>query len=194
MIEQARRLARKLAAVALLAGAALAAWIVVAVPVAGHLERLAVRIESERAMLGRLAALSGQARDADKAERRIDGLGIEGAFLKGETEALQQAHLQALLKETAAMHQVRILSARALPVQARQELQLAGIGVSFNAPIDVAQSILHRLESQLPFMFVDGVDIEPVNAGATPSAAEDGVLQVNLRLFGVIQPKRKVVP
>jgi Type II secretion system (T2SS), protein M subtype b len=181
---------RQVAALALLLLAVALAVLTTFVPFTTRAAQLREQIDAERTLLGRfgaIAAQQGQVADYD----RIGGAAVEsGAYLKGETEALKAAGLQTVLSELAAANKVRLYSTRALGPRERDEVRLIGVRVQFKAEIEQLRALLHRIEANRPFLFVEALQVQPVSAFSQRDPELAGVLDVRLDVFGAI-PGRK---
>jgi hypothetical protein len=181
---------RQIVALALLAGALALAALVTVVPFAGRVAGLREEIDSERRLLGRFAAVAAQ-QDQAAEHDRVGRAAIEsGAYLKGESEALKVAALQTTLAGLAAANGVRFHSTRALSGRERDDVRLIGVRVQFNAEIEQVRALLHRIETHRPFLFVDGVQVQPVSPFSQRDPEQTGVLDVRLDVLGAM-PGRK---
>ena len=100
MIDQVSKPIRQVAAVGLLLLAVLLLATLVVGPMIERFDNVRERIATEREMLGRLSAAT--AREAGTRDAGQDAAAASAAFLKGESEAIQLAELQAHLKDIAA--------------------------------------------------------------------------------------------
>jgi general secretion pathway protein M len=172
---------RKFAAVGLALAAGWLIYGVVLEPVARKMIDNREQIEEQRLLLGQLsgvtetAAASGLQEATDAEHRRM--------LLAGETEAVQLANLQTLLKDAVTANGVRVQSLRTLPPQQSGELGLASALVSFNATIAAAQRILHQLETIEPILIVESLDMTPIAGSAAARAAgTEDELRIEIRV------------
>ncbi|HEX5958186.1 MAG TPA: type II secretion system protein GspM [Hyphomicrobiaceae bacterium] len=183
------RATRRIAAIALLALLLVFAALTTVVPLAARVAELRDQIEIERALLGRLAAVA--AHKAKTAEyEQVGRAALEsGAYLKGDSEALMGAGLQTSLAQLAAATRVRFNSTRALPPRERDAMRLIGVSLQFRADIEQLRALLFRIESHLPFLFVEGLQVRPVSPFSRSDAKLNGLLNVRLDVFGAVPGK-----
>jgi Type II secretion system (T2SS), protein M subtype b len=182
--------ARRLAALLLLVLALAFAAVLTVAPLTARVAELHGEIDTERVLLGRFAAVA--ARQAETAElERVGRSALEsGAYLKGESEALTAAGLQGLLAQLAAANRVRFHSTRALPPREREGARLIGVSVQFKAEIEQLRAILFRIESNRPFLFVEGLQVRPVSPFSQRDGELNGVLDVRLDVYGAVPAKK----
>lgn len=181
---------RQVAAVAMLVLALGLFGLVAVVPLASHVAALQEQIETQRAVLGRFEQVATRQSEATEHDRIGRDALASAAYLKGESEALTAAGLQAVLAEVAAANRVRFHSTRALPVRERPEMRLIGVRVQFNADIEQVRALLHRIETSRPFLFVEAMQAQPVSPYSQRDPGQTGVLDVRLDVFGAIPGKK----
>ena len=160
------------------------------VPLAARVAGLQGEIETERALLGRFAAVAAR-RDKTAELERVGRSALDsGAWLKGESEALTAAGLQGLLARLAAANRVRFHSTRALPPRQRGGARLIGVSVQFKAEIEQLRGLLFRIESSRPFLLVEALQVRPVSPFSQRDAELNGVLDVRLDVYGARPGKR----
>ena len=181
---------RRIAAVALLLLVIAGVAMTTVMPLTARIAELSEEIEAERVVLGRFAAVA--ARAGETAEyARIGRAALEsGAYLKGESEALTAAGLQGLLAQLAAANRVRFHSTRALAARERDGTRLIGVSVQFKAEIQQLRAILFRIESNRPFLFVEGLQVRPVSPYSQRDAELNGILDVRLDVYGAVPAKK----
>ena len=181
---------RQSAALALLAVSVVVVALLTVVPFATRVGQLREQIEAERTLLGRFAAVAsqqGKLADYDRVGRAaVDS----NAYLKGESEPLKAAGLQTILAELAQANRLRLNSTRNLPARDRNEVRLIGVRVQFNAEIEQLRSLLHRIETYRPFLFVEGLQVQPVSPFSQRDPDQAGVVDVRLDVFGAIPGKK----
>jgi hypothetical protein len=190
VIASLSRPVRRLAAVALLLMAAVLVVTVAVVPYVGRLGQLEEQIEAERVLLGRFGAVAAQRGEIGGYDQAGRAAAESAAYLKGETEALKAAGLQSALSELANGARVRLYSTRALGSRDRNDVRLIGVRVQFKAEVEQLRLLLHRIEANRPFLFVEGMQVQPVGAFSERDPELAGVLDVRLDVFGAI-PGRK---
>jgi hypothetical protein len=180
---------RRVAAVGLLGLVLAFAALTTVMPLAARVTELRDQIEVERALLGRLTAVA--ARKAKMAEyEQIGRAALEsGAYLKGDSEALMAAGLQASLAQLAGATRIRFNSTRTLPPRERNAMRLIGVSLQFRADVEQLRAFLFRIESHRPFLFVEGFQVRPVSPFSQSDAKLTGLLDVRLDAFGVVPGK-----
>ncbi len=186
MMDQISKPIRQIVAVGLLAALVFALVGFVITPLWQHLEEVQDRIYTERQVLGRLSTTI--AREAELGRGR-DPAADSGAFLKGESEAIQLAELQALLKEIVAAQGLRLLSLRTLPPVDRDRLHLVGVRADLNGSAAAVQKLLHTIETTRPLLLVDFVEIQLVSA-ARAEAAKTDLLVVGFNVYGAVTRRK----
>lgn len=169
---------------------ALAALVTV-VPLAARVSELREQIETERVLLGRLAAAVSQESRTAEYERIGRAAARSGAYLEGESEALMAAGLQTTLAQLAAAHRIRFSSTRALPAHERDATRLIGVSLQFRAEIEQLRRLLFLIESRRPFLFVEGLQVRPVSPFSQRDTELNGVLEVRLDVFGAVPGSKK---
>jgi hypothetical protein len=182
---------RRLAAVGLLLVVVTLAALLTVVPMLTHVAELRDQIDTERALLGRLAAaVSQESRIADY--EKIGQAALQSsAYLTGESEALMAAALQTTLAQLGSAHRVRFSSTRALPAHERDGIRLIGVNLQFRGEIEQLRALLFRIEAHRPFLFVEGLQVRPVSPFSQKEAEFNGLLEVRLDVFGAVPGGKK---
>jgi general secretion pathway protein M len=181
---------RQLAAVGLLLAALALVASLTILPVAARIGDLREQIENERLALGRFEAVASLEEKVAEMQRAGRAASESGAYLKGQTDALRFAGLQAFLSELAGANSVRLGSTRALPPRDQDEVRLIGTRVQFTADIEQLREMLYAIESAQPLLFVEGLQVRPVAATSQRDPEYAGVLDVRLDVFGAVPRKR----
>jgi general secretion pathway protein M len=153
-------LVSRFAALSLLAAAILAVQLFIASPLLSRNQAADEAIAEAAEMATRLeqvAAARGQleAQLAALSQRQTG----RSYYLRERTDALAGASLQRRVKATIDANGGRIRSIQALPGEERGGLQRVGIRVQLMADIDALYKILHRLEVEPPFLFIESISI-----------------------------------
>ncbi len=182
---------RRVAAVALLLVAVAAVAFLTIIPLNEHIAALREQIEAERVLLGRFIAVASQENQAAELDRAGRAAIESGAYLKGDSETIKAAALQALLSERAAANGVRLYSTRALPPRERDGLRFLGVNAQFHAEIGQLRALMHGIESARPFLFVEGLQIHPLDAFSPRDPEQGGILDVRFDVFGAVPQKKE---
>lgn len=160
------RVMPRIAALAILAGLAAVAMLLVVNPLILRLSDAKDAITQERLLLGRLLI---EARKAGPAEVKTGTGDSAVAFLEGATDAERIAGLQAMVQRHATENDLQVMSSQSIPAQTAGELRFVGIQTQLSGGIDSLQRVLHALESGTPTLVVDQLDI----TRAPPDEASD---------------------
>ena len=85
---------------------------------------------------------------------------------------------------------MRFHSTRALPPRETDGARRIGVSVQFKAGIEQLRALLFRIESNRPFLFVDGLQVRPVSPFSQRDAEFNGVLDVRLDVYGALPAKK----
>jgi general secretion pathway protein M len=181
---------RQIAAVALLVLSLSLLALVTVVPLTAHIASLQDQIDAHRGLLGRFAQIAAREGEATEHDRTAKAALDSGAYLKGESDALVAAGLQAILAEIASTHRVRLHSTRALPARDRDQARFIGVRLQFNAQIDQVRSLLHHIEASKPFLLIEALQIQPISPYAQRDLKQAGALEVRVDVFGAVAGKR----
>lgn len=146
-------------ALAILAVAGLAAYLIVAAPITSGLIGQRERIDEQRTLLGRYTAAASQEGQAREVEKQARSALRAAMFLPGASDAVRLAELQTLTGRITQAEGVSVRSTRALPPRERDGVKFLGIEAQLNCTIEQLQRILHALESGQPALFVDALQV-----------------------------------
>jgi len=181
----------RLAALLLLAAVIVALEVFVVEPLTAAYARTDQAIAEARDLLVRYDRL-GAARD-DLA-RQVAQLAAKpentAYYLAGGTDALAAAQLQGRLKTLVESSGGTIGSMQTLPTVGEQDLKRVAIRLEMSAPILPLLRVLQGLETGVPLLFVDNLDIQsrliqPVGEG---EAEQEPMLAVGFDIYGYLPP------
>ena len=185
------RLLRRIAALLLLAvpvAAAAAVW----TPYAGYIAGLKDDIAQQRTLKGRLGQIAAEEPDAVALERRSRVANEEGLFVGGDSEAIRNAKLQALLTELATQQGVQIRSLRNLTAEQRDGMKLIGAELQLFAPLEKLQKFLLSVEQARPVMMITSLYVTPIPAGIVGSAeTKAGTLEARFNVAAAATQHKK---
>jgi general secretion pathway protein M len=128
-----------------------------------------------------LTSLQARTRSAADRHRQTQILSApELAFLDAPSSGLATAQFQAYLSQTLADQHAVLVSTGVRPSDRDDKSDAIRLQASLNATLPALQALLYRLEAGTPYVFVDGLSMQPGAAG--DRAAADPVLKVNLTL------------
>ena len=176
---------RQLAAVALLALVPAVLYFGVAVPLRESYAQARTDIADQRDRLDRLYSVAAR-REALRA--RLDDLRAaqarSGAFLAGNTAALAAARLQDRVSDAAGAVKAEVRSQQSLSPTADDGVWRIPVKTQIVADVRALRTLLHRLETGRPLVFVEDLDIRARLRRQDEGVAVDPKLLVNLTLAG----------
>ncbi len=183
--------ASRIMALALLAAALALPWRLLIQPLDATFGEYNETVESRREMLVRYQRLANS-RDALRA--RLDELQRQPAsqegYLTGESETLVAADLQNLVRTVVERNGGRLESTQILPAQPEANFRRVTLRVRMSADTESLSRILYDLESMLPYLFLDSLDIvsrERRSVSGQPGQAQGGALSVSYDVFGYMR-------
>lgn len=183
-------LARKerLAAVALLVLAILAAHILIVAPLIALYEARETRLDMLATRALRVAAQHGSGDDAARRLAALESAGTARAiFWPGATEAVAAAALQEQMRALLAQSGAQVETTEALPSTIDGALPRIALKLRFSGDIDQVSRVIHGVETLRPALVVDRLAIRTQNS-ARSDAPE---LSVELQLSGFAEPGAK---
>jgi general secretion pathway protein M len=106
------------------------------------------------------------------------------AFLNAATPGLAGAQLQSYLQRVANSQQTTLISSGIEPARHEDQSDSIRVQITFDANLQGLQTILYRLESGTPYVFVDSLIVQ-LPGGGSQHAVEDPLLRVTLGLRGL---------
>ncbi len=104
------------------------------------------------------------------------------AFLDAPTSGLAAAQFQAYLSQVASEQRAVLVSSGVPPADRDDKNDAIRLQITLNATLPALQTLLYRLESGTPYVFVDALAMQPGSSSGERAAAADPVLKVNLTL------------
>ena len=109
-------------------------------------------------------------------------------LLKGESQAIAGANLQALFKQIVLQAGGRLESTQVLPGAASGVIDWIGIRAQFSGDIETLQRVLYSIEFNKPILFVDKIEVRTKRIRRSrrrnPPVAQSQVLSVSLEISG----------
>ncbi len=121
--------------------------------VSNEIESMQDEITRYRTVIGELPALRAAAADLQKHQP------LTPFLLPGNNPALAAASLQRHLQKLAAEHKARIVSVRVQPAIPDGPLQKVSVQARLQADSRSLRDLLYALESGMPFVFIDSLNI-----------------------------------
>jgi len=131
----------------------------------------------------RLKALEIRTRSvADRREQTRVSAAPALAFLDAPTSGLAAAQFQAYLAQVASEQRAVLVSSGVPPTERDDKSDVIRLQITLNATLPALQTLLYRLESGAPYVFVDALTMQPGSSSGERAVAADPVLKVNLTL------------
>lgn len=182
--------AQRLAALSLLVAALGAGYALVIGPAWDHVSGAREQIEDQRVLLGRLKMVADRGAHAAELQRIADAVPLSRLVLKGDTEAIQLAGLQAMVGDAAFKQGIRVASARALPASERDGVRLIGLRFDVRGELAALQALLHRIESMEPSLLVDGLRVRGGSSSEQATGARASMLDGSISVYGAQAPRK----
>ena len=181
----------RLAALLLLAAVIAAGYLWVADPVLAAHRRVDESIAETRDLLGRFEKLAAARPSLEAQAAAVEQTPAATAYyLAGETDALAAAALQARVTALVEGSGGALASIQTLPSQAEEGFTRIAIRLQLSSSIESLVRILHGLETGVPLLFLDNLEIQAPGAsyaGADPEFANQP-LTVAFDLYGYLAP------
>jgi general secretion pathway protein M len=133
-------------------------------------QNLFARVEAAHQRLG----TKGRAGDAITAAP-------SGAFFEAQTSGLASAQFEAYLAQVAADQQASLVSSAVQPITHTDTQDVVRIQATLGIGYDALQGLLYKLETGMPYIFVDSLALQSPNA-ANAHAASAPTMKVTLNL------------
>ncbi len=140
-------------------------------------------ITTQRLLLGQLqkaAALKSQLESND-----VSGKIRSGIFLQGDSDAVAGANLQALITSMALASNVTISSISNMPKNTRANVELLGLKVILNGPLEAVNAVVLEIETATPPLLIEKTIIQSVRRQRKKNANN---IAVNLEVYGARDP------
>lgn len=181
---------RRVFAVALLILAVALPYRLIVRPVLDRFEANREEIEQQRDLLARYRSLA-MGVDALRETLEQTKANEAGAdyYLTGDSEALVAAQLQNRLKTIIGNSGGRLTSTQVMPASDEAGFHQVTIRVRMNCGIEALRQTMYSLETELPFLFVDNIDVSARQQRGRPTTPEtEPELTVSFDVFGYLRP------
>ena len=182
----------RLTALLLLAVTIVAADVFVVEPLVAAYANTDQAIADARDMLGRYDRLAAARDDLARQVAQLAQKPENTAYyLTGGTDALAAAELQGKLKTLIESSGGTIGSMQTLPAVDEQNLKRVAIRLDVSAPIQPLLRVLQGLETGVPLLFVDNLDIQSrlAEIPQDDGTAQEPVLAVGFDVYGYLPPQ-----
>jgi general secretion pathway protein M len=182
--------AGRIVALALLAAAIALPYRMIVAPLQERFQDLSDEAASRRDMLGRYQRLADSREQLRQRLQTLrDNPAAQAGFLTGESETLVAAELQNLVRSIVERGGGRLESTQIMPPTTDGVFRRVTLRVRMSADVDGLFRILYDLESMLPYLFLEGLDIvsrERRGSRQNPQPGA-GTLSVSYDVFGYMR-------
>lgn len=180
----------RIAAVGLLLALIAAVYSLCIAPIWGTYATNRETIADQRDLLQRYQRLAAGADALSQrlAKLRRRPLSGEG-YLQGDNETLVSAQLQSRIRNVAQASGGKLTSTQVLAGTDEAGFRRIGVRVTMTADIPDLQKMLHKLESDRPYLFLDNVDISGEQSRRRDG--RDGGLTVSFDVYGFMRTDAK---
>jgi general secretion pathway protein M len=163
-------------------GALLLLLLCCAISVGGTLSMRAVAVHELREKRELLSSFELRARSREGVPATA-ATAPPSAYIAAPTQGLANARLQAYLSQLIAAQHGALLSAGAQPPGVGDGEDTIRVLATADISSNALQGLLHRLETDIPYVFVDALTVQPTPAGGQRS--EDLPLRVSLTVHAL---------
>ena len=178
----------RLLALALVAAAALGAWVGIVEPIRLRFAEHDRTIEQSRDLLGRHMRI---AQERQQLEAQLAALretqSTSGRLIEGDSVELAAAGVQNKLKALANANDAELKSTQILPAEDGESFRKVAVRVTMMADTEAAQAVFHALETATPYLFLDRLDLRGPKRRSRRKSKNEGILQVRFDVFGYMR-------
>lgn len=182
--------ASRIVALALLGAAIALPYRMVVAPLQESYQELSDQAASRRDMLGRYQRLADSREQLRQRLQTLrDNPAAQAGFLTGESETLVAAELQNLVRSIVERGGGRLESTQIMPPITDGVFRRVTLRVRMSADVDGLFRILYDLESMLPYLFLEGLDIVSRERRGMRQSPQPGssTLSVSYDVFGYMR-------
>lgn len=164
----------RILALAILAGAVAAVWLVVVMPVTRLFAAQREEIAQSAQLLG---AYQGEIANRAAIEARYAAIDATqaslGVLVRGENAQLAAANMQGLVKTLVEREAGQMRSAQNLASSRKNGFEKVSVQYDMSLPLSRLKDAAYRLETGTPYLFLDDVDIRMPESWQSEGAAND---------------------
>ena len=182
--------ASRIVALALLAAAVALPFRLIVAPLQERYQELSDEAASRQGMLSRYQRLADSREDLRQRLQTLrDNPAAQAGFLTGDSETLVAAELQNLVRSIVERSGGRLESTQILPATGEGVFRRVTLRVRMSADIDGVFRVFYDLESMLPYLFIDSVDIVSRERRGGRQSPQPGAstLSVSYDIFGYMR-------
>ena len=111
-------------------------------------------------------------------------------YLRGKTDAVAAANLQAVVKLTASSRGMEIISTQILPAKEEEGFTRVTLKVRMRGQLEDSVKVFHALETGQPYLFLDNVSLRNFSRRQTKTnVTAVNLLNVDFDLIGYMLPQ-----
>jgi hypothetical protein len=176
----------RLLALSVLMGVFLAAWFLFVMPIAGAFADQSDGMDRSKRLI---AAYQTEIASRKSLELQLSLIKqqetVSAGLIDGKNADLAAANMQNLVKAVIDSEQGQVHSAQNLPSSFFDGFERIAIQYDVSLPLNRLKDTAYRLETQLPYLFLDSIDIHMTEAWQSEGAANDPPpLQVRWTVHG----------
>jgi len=181
----ARQWARRLGAILLLLGVILLAKEGVIDPILDSVNQSREEIADAATRLSRIKAIAATKPELEaQAAKMMSDIGQSDAFMRADTEALAGAALQERLRTLTSAQGISLGAIQWAAGKTDSGLGRISVRVQITATLGPLYALLGSVESTMPLLFIDDIDIQATAGGDPGQPVQDGPLSVTFDCYG----------
>ncbi|HKF61005.1 MAG TPA: type II secretion system protein GspM [Dongiaceae bacterium] len=181
----ARQWASRLGAMLLLLGVILLAKEGVIDPILDSVNQSREEIADAATRLSRIKAIAATKPELEaQAAKMMSDIGQSDAFMRADTEALAGAALQERLRTLTSAQGISLGAIQWAAGKTDSGLGRISVRVQITATLGPLYALLGSVESTMPLLFIDDIDIQATAGGDPGQPVQDGPLSVTFDCYG----------
>ena len=181
----ARQWASRLGAILLLLGVILLAKEGVIDPILDSVNQSREEIADAATRLSRIKAIAATKPELEaQAAKMMSDIGQSDAFMRADTEALAGAALQERLRTLTSAQGISLGAIQWAAGKTDSGLGRISVRVQITATLGPLYALLGSVESTMPLLFIDDIDIQATAGGDPGQPIQDGPLSVTFDCYG----------
>ena len=181
----ARQWASRLGAILLLLGVILLAKEGVIDPILDSVNQSREEIADAATRLSRIKAIAATKPELEaQAAKMMSDIGQSDAFMRADTEALAGAALQERLRTLTSAQGISLGAIQWAAGKTDSGLGRISVRVQITATLGPLYALLGSVESTMPLLFIDDIDIQATVGGDPGQPVQDGPLSVTFDCYG----------
>jgi len=180
-----RQWASRLGAILLLLGVILLAKEGVIDPIIDSLDQSRQAIDEAQLRLARIKAVAATKPQLEAvAAKMVTDIGQSDAFMRADTEALAGAALQERLRNLTSAQGISVGAIQWAGGKTESGLGRISVRVQVMAPLGPLYALLGSIETTMPLLFIDDIDIQATATGDPGQPLQEGPLSVSFDCYG----------